>query len=165
MLRAAARPGGGARGVRRSGGSVLRLVLRGTPGYGQPEVELDARIMGRLQSEFGRTVRADFGTVSIALTERPPLPIHPKFWSRLGLSARDADVIVQKNFFHYRMFYATTSFRHVPVVSDGATSLTRVRAREYLVPTYPGADVADWRASDPVLRAPGARSAGVGLGA
>lgn len=146
-------------------GSVVRLVLRGTPGYGQAEVELDAKIMGRLQSEFGRTVRADFGTVSLALTERPPLPIHPKFWSRLGLSARDAEVIVQKNFFHYRMFYATTSFRHLPVVSDGATSLTRVRTREYLVPTYPGADVSDWRASDPILRAPGARSAGVGLGA
>ncbi len=142
-------------------GRRIRITLRGTPGYHQPEVTLDATVAAAMESEFGRTARLDFGSVSVAVSERPPLPIHPKFWSRLGLSARDADVIVQKNFFHYRMFYVTTSFRHLPVVSDGATSLARVRSREYLVPTYPGADVAEWRASDPILRAPEARTSRV----
>jgi hypothetical protein len=60
---------------------------------------------------------------------------------------------VQKNFFHYRIFYATTSFRHLPVVSEGATSLERVRNREYRVPTYPGQSPESWRAYDPILRA------------
>ncbi|HEY8428106.1 MAG TPA: M81 family metallopeptidase [Sandaracinaceae bacterium] len=137
----------------------VRLVLRGTPGYGAPAVELDATVEAKIDTEVGRTVRLDFGPVSVAVTERPPLPIRPKFWSRLGVSVRDADVIVQKNFFHYRLFYATTSFRHLPVVSDGATSLARVRSRVYRVPTHPGARVEDWRPYDPILRAPGARSA------
>ena len=135
-----------------------RITLRGTPGYGQPEVEVDAVVAAKDETEFGRTVRLDFGKVSVAVTERPPLPIHPKFWGWLGLSARDADVIVQKNFFHYRLFYATTSFRHLPVVSSGATSFERVRNREYAVPTFPGVDPGDWRKSNPLLRDPAARS-------
>ena len=54
---------------------------------------------------------------------------HPRFWDEVGLSARKADVIVEKDFFHYRMFYATTSFHDLPVTSAGATSLAAVRAR------------------------------------
>jgi microcystin degradation protein MlrC len=133
-------------------GARRSLVLSGTPGYDQPEVSLDATIAARAETEFGRTLRLDVGSFHVAVTERPPLPIHPRFWADLGLSARDADLIVQKNFFHYRMFYATTSFRHLPVVSAGATSLERVRTRSYRVPTFPGVDVADWREHDAELR-------------
>ena len=64
-----------------------------------------------------------------AAGDAAPLPIHPSFWSAVGLRARDADVIVQKNFFHYRMFYLTTSFHHIPVVTSGASSLSRARDR------------------------------------
>src|SRR5690606_15883433 len=134
-------------------GHRARVVLRGTPGYEQPPVELDVTLRAKADAQLGRMVRLDFGSVSVAVTERPPLPIAPKFWRMLDLSARDADVIVQKNFFHYRMFYATTSFRHIPVVTAGATSLERVRSRRYRVPTYPGAALTDWRPSDPILRA------------
>ncbi len=136
-------------------GARRSLVLRGTPDYDQPEVSLDATVAARAETEFGRTLRLDVGSFHVAVTERPPLPIHPRFWAYLGLSARDADLIVQKNFFHYRMFYATTSFRHVPVVSAGATSLDRVRTRKYRVPTFPCVDVGDWREHDPALRRTG----------
>lgn len=61
-------------------------------------------------------------------------------------------MIVQKALFHYRIFYAASSFRHVGVVSDGASSLRRVRERRYAVPTWPGQDPDDWRPYDPVLR-------------
>lgn len=134
-------------------GERLQCNLRGTPGYHQPEVALDGRIAAKIEGDFGRTIRLDVGSFHVAITERAPLPIHPSFWSKLGLPARDADVIVQKNFFHYRIFYLTTSFIHLPIVSRGATSLERVRKRNYRVPSFPGADPPDWRASDPVLRA------------
>jgi hypothetical protein len=130
------------------------LVLRGTPGYGQPEVRLEARVAARAETEQGRMVRLDVGSFHVAVTDHPPLPIHPSFWEHLGLRARDADAIVQKNFFHYRMFYATTSFRHLPVVSSGATSLERVRTRRYRVPTHPASRLEHWRAGDTELRAP-----------
>lgn len=134
-------------------GSRRTVLMRGTPGYGAPEVELDAVLAARETTEFGRTVRLDVGSFHVAVSDRSPLPIHPSFWSRLGLSARDADCIVQKNFFHYRMFYATTSFRHLLVESDGATSLRRVREQPYRVPTHPRDKVADWREHAPALRA------------
>ena len=110
-------------------GARRRVLLRGTPGYGMPEVPLDVTIAARAQTDFGRVVRLDSGDLHVVATERPPLPIHPSFWSAVGLPARRADVIVQKNFFHYRMFYLGTSFRHIPVVSAGATSLVRARER------------------------------------
>lgn len=134
-------------------GSRHALTLRGTPGYDQPEVALDAVVAARETTEFGRVVRLDVGSFHIAVSDQAPLPIHPSFWKNLGLDARKADLIVQKNFFHYRLFYATTSFRHLPVVSAGATSLERVRTRDYRVPTFPSADPGDWRDYDAILRA------------
>lgn len=134
-------------------GERAALTLNGTPGYDQPAVRVDATIGAKAETEFGRTLRLDIGSFHVVISERPPLPIHPKFWRELGLEPRDADLVVQKNFFHYRMFYLTTSFRHLPVVSDGASSLERVRTRHYAVPSYPSADLADWRENEPRLRA------------
>lgn len=133
-------------------GARRSIVLRGTPGYGMPEVALEATVAARARTDFGRVVRLDVGSFHVVVGDAAPLPIHPSFWSAVGLRARDADVIVQKNFFHYRMFYATTSFRHLPVISDGATNLRRVRDRAYRIPLHPGTEHADWRALDPALR-------------
>ena len=134
-------------------GSVHDVVLRGTPGYGMPEVALRVRVEDRCESDFGKLIRLDSDSFHIAVGERSPLPISPRFWRDLGLDPRRADVLVQKNFFHYRMFYATTSWSHVGVVSDGATSLTRVRARAYQVPTYPAQNPKRWQTHDAALRA------------
>ena len=110
-------------------GTRRSVIVRGTPGYGMPEVALDVVVAARAEGELGRVVRLDAGKTHIAVSASPPLPIHPSFWREIGLSARKADVIVQKNFFHYRMFYATTSFSHLPVKSAGGTSLDAVRER------------------------------------
>ncbi len=134
-------------------GARVSFTLKGTPGYGMPEVEVAAATLAaRTVGDSGRVLRLDVGTTHLVLCERPPLPIHPKFWKALGLSARDADVIVQKNFFHYRIFYVHLSFHHVPVKSDGATSFDHVRGRRYRVPVYPTSAPRDWREADPVLR-------------
>jgi microcystin degradation protein MlrC len=133
-------------------GSKVSVTLRGTPGYDQPVVELDAMVAAKRTGEFGRILRLDVGGFHLAVSDRPPLPIHPSFWRDLGLDPREADLLVQKNFFHYRMFHLTTSFRHVPMVSAGATSLERVRKRSYAVPMHPGTAIEDWRPYDPVLR-------------
>jgi len=133
-------------------GSAATVQVSGTPGYGQPEVELSGTVGARHVGDFGRVVRLDLGTVRVAICERSPLPIHPRFWRDLGVEPRRADAIVQKNFFHYRIFYAATSFRHLPVVSSGATSFDRVVQRQYQVPTWPGSAPDGWRTGDPVLR-------------
>jgi microcystin degradation protein MlrC len=135
-------------------GARISIVLRGTPGYGQPEVPLEARIVSRRRAEAGRMLLLQVGSFHVAITERPPLPIHPSFWTEFGISARTADAIVQKNFFHYRLFYATMSFRHIPVVSAGASSLQRILAGTYRIPMHPVVRLDDWRQADPILRAP-----------
>lgn len=140
-------------------GAPVSLVLRGTPGYGQPEVPLQGHIGARRVTDFGRTVRIDAGGLHVAISERPPLPIHPKFWRELGLSPRKADLIVQKNFFHYRIFYAASSFKHLPVVTSGATSLGEVRLRADAATLRRGLVASsDWRSQDPKLRAMARRS-------
>jgi microcystin degradation protein MlrC len=126
-------------------GARREVTLRGTPGYRQPEVGLSATVAARTNGEYGRIVRLDVNGFHVAVSERPPLPIHPSFWERLDLRPRDADVMVQKNFFHYRMFHLTTSFRHLLVHSDGATSLKRVRERKQRFPTHPRDHVESWR--------------------
>jgi hypothetical protein len=95
---------------------------------------------------------AEGGTLHVVVTERPPLPIHPSFWRALGLSVRSAHVIVQKNFFHYRLFYP--AFRHVGITSGGATSLEEVVRTRGVVPTEPASALRDWREADPILRRP-----------
>jgi microcystin degradation protein MlrC len=129
-----------------------RVTLRGTPGYAQPTVELEVTIVARHEGEFGRRLRLDTGSFSLSVGDRSPLPIHPKFWRQLGLDPRKADLIVQKNFFHYRMFYLTHSFQHIPVQSAGATNFRRLSERGYAVPVHPVQAVADWRTDEPRLR-------------
>ena len=133
-------------------GSKQRVTLRGTPGYDQPGVELDVTVSARHSGEFGRRVRLDSGAFHLSVGDRSPLPIHPKFWRELGIDPRKADVIVQKNFFHYRMFYLTLSFTHVPVESEGATNIRNLRKRSYAVPVHPASEVHDWRAHERELR-------------
>ncbi len=134
-------------------GATLELSLRGTPGYGQPEVPLVATVAAKHDDGmFGRRVRLTVGRTEIAVTERPPLPIHPSFWRELGVEPRRVDVMVQKNFFHYRIFHLTTSFSHLPTVSDGATNLRRAATRQRRVPSYPSADPVDWRPGERALR-------------
>ncbi len=134
-------------------GTSLEVTVRGTPGYEQPPVTLRATVAARADTELGRRVRLEQGQVHVAISAEPPMPIHPRYWTELGISARDADIVVQKNFFHYRIFYATHTFHHVPVATSGATNLRRVLELPRRVPSRPAAEVADWRAGDRLLRA------------
>jgi microcystin degradation protein MlrC len=134
-------------------GARVSQMLRGTPGYAQPEVPAAGTVAAKRVTDFGRTVRLDVGGVSVVISERPPLPVHPKFWRELGLDPRKADCIVQKNFFHYRIFYAASSFAHIPVVTEGATSLVLARARAEAEMKRSDIPTSEWRTADPRLRA------------
>lgn len=134
-------------------GQTQTVTLAGTPGYGQTPVTVTATVAGKAENVFGRMVRLDCGTLHVVVSELPPMPVVPKFWRMVGLSARQADVIVQKNFFHYRILYTGVSFHHIPVVTEGATSLRRVATTPTVIPTYPTTDLEDWRPYDAKLKA------------
>lgn len=134
-------------------GRLVSLVLRGTPGLPpQPVVSFDARVAVTRETEFGRTALLEAGGLRIALAERPPLTLHPQIWRDLGEDPRAADAIVQKSFFHYRLFYALVSPRHLPVSTPGPSSLDNVRGLRLEVPSFPLEDPRDWREGDRRLR-------------
>jgi microcystin degradation protein MlrC len=133
-------------------GEAVSLTLVGTAGYEMPTVPLRAIVGAKLETPQGRRVRLDVGTLHVVVTTHPPLPIHPKFWRELGLTLRRADVLVQKNFFHYRLFHLLSSFRHIPVTSEGATSLRRAATRDMPVPSWPMSNPEGWRDGDRALR-------------
>ncbi len=134
-------------------GTTLDVVVAGTPGYDQPPVSLRARVTARSDSELGARVLLRVGNLHVAISKDPPLPIHPRYWKELGVVVRKADLMVQKNFFHYRIFHVAVSFEHVPVASRGATNLQRVRDLPTRVPSRPRVELADWREGDRMLRA------------
>ncbi|MCK6547239.1 M81 family metallopeptidase [Myxococcota bacterium] len=133
-------------------GTELAITIRGTPGYDQPEVPVVAKVAAKADTELGRRVRLDVGSVQVAVAEVPPLPIHPRFWRELGVAPRSADLMVQKNFFHYRIFHIALSFAHIPVISRGATSLRLAATRALTVPSRPAVELGDWRDGDRLHR-------------
>lgn len=134
-------------------GAEVDVILRGTPGLeGQPAVPLRASVEVRTPTDFGRTVRLRRGGLQLVVTERPPLPVHPGFWRAVGLSPWRADALVQKSFFHYRVFYALVNRANVPFTSDGASSLERIRRMRFDLPVWPSDDPPDWRPFDRARR-------------
>ena len=133
-------------------GAELDVVVRGTPGYNQPEVPLRVRVAARVDNELGRRVLLVAGRIQLAIAADPPLPIHPRYWTALGVKPRGIDLMVQKNFFHYRIFHLFLSFLHIPVVTEGATSMRKVTERALRVPSRPQVELADWRDGDRLLR-------------
>ncbi len=141
-------------------GDTVDALLRGTQGLNsQPEVSISARITKRITTDFGRTLVLKYNHTHIAITEIPPGSVHPKFWRELGLSPWKADAIVQKFFFHYRIFYAASSRKNIPVSTQGPTSLANVRDRKFALPVWPNDPVEDWRPFDQARRNPSASDA------
>ena len=134
-------------------GEQVKLCLRGTAGLAtQPEVEVQGQLVKRIDSDFGVTVLLAVGKLQIAITQKPPGAVHPKFWRSLGLSPWKADAIVQKFFFHYRIFFAATVRKNIPVVSAGPSSLQEVGQRTFDLPMWPQDSIGEWRSFDQVRR-------------
>lgn len=135
-------------------GETIDLVVRGiSTGADEPEIPIRATVAARCTNESGRVVRLDVEKVSIAVTERLPLTIAPRFWREIGLSPWEADAIVQKTFFHYRFFYAAVNRGNIPVVSAGPTNLDNVRSLALDMPVWPQAEVEEWQSFDRARRA------------
>jgi microcystin degradation protein MlrC len=136
-----------------SEGDQVQVTVRGTVGLAaQPEVKLDASIDKKVDGDFGRTLLLRHNELRVAITEKCPGAIHPKFWRQLDLSPWKADAIVQKFFFHYRIFYAASLRKNIPVATMGPSSLERVRERKFDLPTYPRESVHEWRSFDEARR-------------
>ncbi|MGE0709051.1 MAG: M81 family metallopeptidase [Planctomycetota bacterium] len=96
----------------------------------------------------GRAVLLDLGHVQLVVTELPPLPLKPGFYGELGLSCWKADLVVVKNFFHYRIYFLAHSRKSVAIRTQGATDFDLPLAQRYADPVHPKDEVPDWRPAD-----------------
>lgn len=131
-----------------------------------PETNPPVRVAGRLRSKhatahFGRAVVLDLGHVQLILTELPPLPLKPSFYSDLGLNPWRADLVIVKNFFHYRVYFALMHRKSVPIRTRGASDLDLpLRRGVFNGPVYPRDPITDWRPHDLRRRARASAEAG-----
>lgn len=119
----------------------------------QPEVNPAISVTGRLRSfqetqNFGRIAVLDTGSVQLVLTEGYAMPMKPSFYEDLGLSVREADIVVVKNFFHFRLYYAMHCFANLYVKTEGITDLDRVLKIHLNGPAWPRDPLTDWRPED-----------------
>jgi microcystin degradation protein MlrC len=119
----------------------------------QPEVNPAIAVTGRLRKmletkNFGRMAVLDTGSVQLVLTEGYAMPMKPSFYEDLGLSVREADIVVVKNFFHFRLYYATHCLTSLFVKTKGITDFDRILDVPLSGPAWPRDQIDDWRPED-----------------
>ena len=135
-------------------------VDRAIGGTRDPSRHTPLAVRGRIAKKredpgFGRRVRLDLevtprgARVHVVLVEGPALVMKPAFYREMGLRMRDADVVVVKNFFPFRLFFLPYARKTIYVRTGGVTdfdaaySLPRLRA-----PVHPRDAVDDWHEVD-----------------
>ena len=114
-----------------------------------PAVEVRGRVLAcRETTYWGRVVVLDLDHVKLVVTELAPLTLKPSFYARLGLNPWRADVVVVKNFFHYRWYFLAVHRRSIPVKTRGCTDFDIALALPFNDPVHPKDVVADWRDGD-----------------
>lgn len=135
-------------------------VERSIGGTRDPARHSPLPVRGRVAAKrddpgFGKRVRLELdptprgARVHVVLVEGPALVMKPAFYRDMGLRLRDADVVVVKNFFPFRLFFLPYARKTIYVRTGGVTdfdaafSLPRMRG-----PLHPRDAVDDWRAVD-----------------
>lgn len=114
-----------------------------------PAVAVEGALRARADTvHSGRACVLDLGHVQLVVTERAPLPLKPSFYGDLGLSPWRADLVVVKNFFHYRIYYLAMNRKSIPIMTRGATDLGLASTIPTNDPVHPRDPVADWRPAD-----------------
>lgn len=134
---------------RRTGDAVDLEVGGQLDPTNNPAVRVRGTLRALVETEhFGRAAVLDLGRPQLVLTELPPLPLKPRFYSDVGLNPWRADFVVVKNFFHYRVYFAAVHRKTVPIKTRGVTDLDLALTRTYPDPVHPRDRVADWRPAD-----------------
>ena len=128
-------------------------------------LEVDAVIAAnQVETGYGRRLVLDLdpppriakhraGRVRLVVTDGPPLAIRPGFYESIGLRIRDADVVVVKNFFPFRLFFLPYARKTIYVRTRGLTDLDAAFGLEFDGPVHPRDRVDGWRETDARRRA------------
>lgn len=115
---------------------------------GEP-LELTGKLIHKTPAgPFGRVVTFDAGHLKLVVTEGLPLTMKPAFYTDHGLSLLDADVVVVKNLFPFRLFFLPYARKTMYVRTKGLTDLDAAHVLEFDGPIHPRDDVSEWRSTD-----------------
>jgi microcystin degradation protein MlrC len=146
---------------RREGDEVhVRVGGKLDPSRAGAPIEVDAVVRAnRVEHGYGRRLLLDLdapphvakaraGKVRLVVSEGPPLVIRPAFYESIGLRIRDADVVVVKSFFPFRLFFLPYARKTLYVRTKGLTDLDSSFALEFAGPVHPRDRVDGWRETD-----------------
>lgn len=131
-------------------GQEVEVTLGGklAPEWGR-SLTVTGRVV-RLQNMMGleRVAILQVGKCSIVITEGPPFAIKPSFYSDLGLPILDADIVIAKNFFPFRMFFLPYARKTIYVRTRGLTDFDASFVIQFNDPVHPRDAVDDWHETD-----------------
>lgn len=134
----------------REEGETAEVVLGGVldPTHSDP-LPLRGRILHKRENPgLRRTIVLACDGVHVVLTEGPAITIKPDFFTQVGLDPWKADILVVKNFFPFRLFFAPLARKTIYVRTRGATDFDAASRLSFDGPMHPRDAVADWRPAD-----------------
>lgn len=112
-------------------------------------IDVRARLTGKFEGDpYGRSVTLRIGKTVLCVTSGPPICMKPAFFTHHGLDPWKADVLVVKNFFPFRLFFAHLARKTVNVRTKGITDFDAVSELKFREPLWPDEDVSEWRPTD-----------------
>jgi len=109
--------------------------------------QFDAKLIRKTETDFGKTLVFRHQKLSLVVTELPCPAFWPSFFTTLGLSLWKADIVVVKNLFPFRLFYALYNRKTLNVATAGTTNLDvhQLAYTKIPRPIYPLDAIQDWK--------------------
>ncbi|HTJ83996.1 MAG TPA: M81 family metallopeptidase [Polyangiaceae bacterium] len=118
------------------------------PSRGKP-LEIDGKVLEKkIHPALGKMMVIDLGCVKLVVTDGHAMAAKPAFYSDMGLDPWKADIIVVKNFFPFRIYFAPMARRVLYVETEGTTDLDAAFGLDFDGPMWPRDPVHEWRSRD-----------------
>lgn len=135
-------------------GDRVALSIGGTldPSRSSPLPVVGNVVSKHDQHGFGKTVVLAVEHLRIVITDGPSMVMRPTFYTNVGLSPWNADIVMVKNFFPFLMFFLAYSRKTIFVRTSGTTDFDASFKLRFDGPMHPRDPVADWRPRDRARR-------------
>ena len=114
--------------------------------YNRP-LEVTGQVIHKTEWLYGKTVILKNKGAHLILTEMPVPAMHPDFYTDLGLNLWEADVVVVKNLFPFRIWFLLYNRKTINVATPGTTNINvfDLKYQNITRPIYPLDKVDTWR--------------------
>jgi microcystin degradation protein MlrC len=118
-----------------------------------PPIQVEGKIIAKKETEhFGKVILLDLNHVKLIVTEGAAFPLKPAFYEDLGLNIFKADIVIVKNFFHFKIYYFLKSRKSLYVKTSGITDFDIIKNIKTKYPCYPISNIENWKEIDKKIR-------------